>query len=153
MLLLFRLCLFHCFCVVALVAFHRCSLRLLPVSFSHKSLHTSHLYFIVSWWTKMASTLGCLMETRSLNSLQSAHTHTHTCTEFGVSLFWGGIHGAPIFGAGQNTLLGPKSAAVVPSTSCRIWNSAEGFLYHRFQSGMFVARCQTMIDYKPSVTD
>lgn len=76
MLLLFHSCLFRCFCVVALAAFHRCSLSLLPVSFSHKSLHASHLYFIMSWWTKMASTLRCLMETRSLNSLKSTHTHT-----------------------------------------------------------------------------
>lgn len=52
-------------------------------------------------------------------SVEHAHTHTHAQSLVGV-YFGGGIHGAPIFGAGQNTLLDPKSAAVVPSTSCRI---------------------------------
>lgn len=107
MLLLFHSCLFRCFCVVALAAFHRCSLSLLPVSFSHKSLPASHLYFIMSWWTKMASTLRCLMETRSLNSLKSAHTHTRMHRVWWESIL-GGNSWSTYFWCRTKHFIGPK---------------------------------------------
>lgn len=94
----------------------------------------------------MASVLGCLTETRSLNSPWSTHTDTQ-------SPILVGIHGAPIFSAGQpfywNQICGTSAEYQLPFLTLdrRIPLSSS------FQSRMFVGCFQKVIDWKPSGTD